>query len=299
MRAIAGLRHERIDVIHFHNQPEGAAFGRGLRAAKFLSLDYFLFHGGPRSPLYPIYRHCLRCFDGLLPVSEYCLEESAAYWRLDPKAMRVLSNGVDVEQFCPNPELGQAERQALGIDGPVLLYVGRVCRQKGSDTLLDAYRILRLRHAALRLVICGPIGQFGQRTDGEGWQDRIRAAGGLYLGPVAEERLASIYNLGDIFVMPTREFEMFGMAAVEALACGKPVVASDHGGLRETVPDRCGTRFTPGAGALSDKIDALLRDPEAYRNASACAREHAATYSWRRITEQLEDIYNHDLVRVP
>ena len=46
--------------------------------------------------------------------------------------------------------------------------------------------------------------------------------------------------------MPTREFEMFGMAAVEALACGKPVVASDHGGLKETVPDACGGRFTPG-----------------------------------------------------
>jgi glycosyltransferase involved in cell wall biosynthesis len=301
-RAVAGLkrRRERVDVIHFHNQPEGAVAARGLRAAKFLSFDYFLFHGGAGSPLFPVYRRCLRAFDGLLPVSEYCLAESAAYWKLDPGRMRVLYNGVDVDQFRPDPALGRAERESLGLGGTVLLYVGRVCRQKGSDTLLAAYQALRRRHDSLGLVICGPIGQFGRKSDEEGWQERIRAAGALYVGAVAEERLASIYNLCDIFVMPTRQYEMFGMAALEALACGKPVVASDHGGLREAVPADCGARFRSGdADELAARVDELIRDPAALQAASACAREHAETLSWPMITEQLEDIYTQNLVRTP
>jgi glycosyltransferase involved in cell wall biosynthesis len=77
-------------------------------------------------------------------------------------------------------------------------------------------------------------------------------------------------------------------------------VASDHGGLREAVPERCGARFTPGnAAELAATIDELLRDPETLRTASSCAREHAETLSWRSITEQLEAIYTQDPVKVP
>ena len=79
--------------------------------------------------------------------------------------MSVVYNGVDLDQFHPSADLGEAERRALGIDGTVLLYVGRVCRQKGSDTLLEAYRKLRRDTTTLRLVVCGPIGQFGRETD--------------------------------------------------------------------------------------------------------------------------------------
>ena len=143
--------------------------------------------------------------------------------------------------------------------------MGRVCRQKGTDLLLDAYQLLRPRHDNLRLVILRPHRPVRAGSRCRGLAGADRQAGGLYVGPVAEERLAGIYNLGDIFVMPTRQFEMFGMAAVEALACGKPVVASDQGGLRETVPDRCGARFVPGdSGALALAIEDRLRDGEDY-----------------------------------
>ena len=64
---------------------------------------------------------------------------------------------------------------------------------------------------------------------------RISEVGGIYLGPVQEKDLAATYNLCDVFVMPTRSIEMFGMAALEAQACGKPVVCSQHGGLPEVI----------------------------------------------------------------
>ena len=80
--------------------------------------------------------------------------------------------------------------------------------------------------------------------------------------------MPGIYNACDIFAMPTRELEMFGMAAVEAQACGKPVIASDHGGLRETVPDTAGSRFRTGDAAdLAAHLEALLEQPR-----HCCAR---------------------------
>jgi D-inositol-3-phosphate glycosyltransferase len=98
--------------------------------------------------------------------------------------------------------------------------------------------------------------------------------------------------MAEVFVMPTRELEMQGMAALEAQACGTPVVASDHGGLPETVPDGCGALFPPGdAPALADALASLLVDEVKRSACSAGALEHARSLSWRRIVDRLLPIY--------
>ena len=233
-------RRGRRDVLHFHGQPEGALMSMGVPAKKVLSYDYFVFRHSDRMPLYHLYKRILKRFDLLLPCSRYCLRESQNFWHFPNEKLSVLYNGVNTRQFRPDEEAAAKERSLLGIRKRVFLYVGRVCEQKGSDVLLEATRLLRQRRDDLQLVISGPIGQFGREDDPDRWVERIREAGGLYLGAVEESRLAAIYNLAHVFVMPTRANEMFGMAAVEAQACGKPVVASDHGGLQEVVPRDCG-----------------------------------------------------------
>ena len=207
----------------------------------------------------------------------------------------MLYNGVNTEQFRPDPIAAAVERNALAIDQRVILYVGRVCQQKGTDVLLQAMALLRARRRDLRLVIAGPIGQFGMKDDPEGWSERIAQVGGLYLGAVEESRLSAIYNLADVFVMPTRLLEMFGMAAVEAQACGRPVIASDCGGLREVVPTNCGARFPVGAAdRLAEEIEKLMDDPKRYASCSANALENAATYRWGAICDTLEGLYASD-----
>jgi glycosyltransferase involved in cell wall biosynthesis len=291
-RAVRELRRERADVVHFHSQPEGALLSTAMRARKVLSYDYYAFRGGRRTPLYHLYKYVLRRFDLLLPCSEYCLQESRNFWHLPASKLRVLYNGVNTEQFRPDPAASAVERERLGLDRRVILYVGRVCEQKGSDVLLQATALLNSRRNDLQLVIAGPIGQFGMSDDPERWGERIAAVGGLYLGAVEESRLAAIYNLADVFVMPTRLLEMFGMAAVEAQACGKPVIASDHGGLREVVPDDCGARFPVGQPArLAEEIEKLLDQPGRYASCSANALRNAARYRWGAICDTLEGLY--------
>ena len=292
-KALRDLRGQKVDVLHFHSLPEGAAFSGGITGKKFLSYDYFHFRRGKKTPLFWWYRGALRRFSCLLPVSKHCWDGSRDYWALSDVASRILHNGVNLKQFCPDPLRGLAKKQALGIGSErVILYVGRVCEQKGSDLLIDSYVRLKQKFESCRLVVAGPANAFGQAGSNQ-LTERIAACGGLYLGAVEESELNAIYNMADIFVMPTREIEMFGMAAVEAQACGKPVVASRHGGLPEVISERSGLFFPIGDEvALADQLLLLLSDRDLCQNYAEGARTNAVRFSWPKIVDQLEDIYS-------
>jgi glycosyltransferase involved in cell wall biosynthesis len=291
-RALLDLawRDRHVDVVHFHGNPEGSALARKLAHLTAISFDYHIYRGGRGMPWGPVYRGLLERFDLLMPCSEYCREQASQYWDIDAGRMAVLFNGVSLEQFAPDRAAGERERRALGLDGPVLLYVGRVCEQKGSHVLVEGYRRLRARGTKARLVVAGPIGQFGGADDGA-WSRRIAEVGGVYLGPVEEERLAALYNMATLLVMPTVRFEMFGMAAVEAQACGTPVVASDHGGLRETVPDGCGVRFETGSPEdLARKVEEIVTDDARLDGLRANALRNASRFTWESVCDRFEEL---------
>jgi glycosyltransferase involved in cell wall biosynthesis len=288
VRATADLRRRRPGVVHFHGIPEGAVAMRGI-CPTVLQYDYYIFM---RGRLKGLYRRALRKFDRLLPVSRYCRRAAIDYWDIPQVPNEVLYNGVNAEQFSPDPAAGSAMRARFGIgDAPVMLYVGRVCEQKGTDTLLGAYELLRARVPRARLVVAGPPGQFGL-TGGIPLTSRIEQAGGLYLGAVDESDLSAVYNMCDVFVMPTREYEMFGMAAAEAQACGKPVVCTRHGGLVEVISERSGRYFTPGdAHELAGTLEALLTDRATYQELAFEARRNAMRFAWPVIVDRLDRIY--------
>jgi glycosyltransferase involved in cell wall biosynthesis len=281
-------------VIHIHNRPEIAWLTKtaGLCPA-VLSCDYHFEPWRRFTPLCKVtkaaWRRCLRACDRIAPVSDYCLEMYRAYWDLPESKLAPIPNGVDCARFRPDAALRSEWRARLGANArPVILYVGRLCQQKGTDLLIAAYRMLK-RPAAL--VVAGPCELFGE-TRRSALVGQIQEAGGIYLPPLEDADMPGIYNACDIFAMPTRELEMFGMAAVEAQACGKPVVASDHGGLRETVPEKAGVRFRTGDAAdLAAHLDALLDRPDSLGDLGAGARENAARYDWPRIAQRCEEVY--------
>ena len=290
-KALHEVRSEPVDVLHFHNLPEGAAYSKAIRAKKLLSFDYFVFRRGKRTPLFWWYRSALRKFSWLLPVSEYCLRGYQAYWGSNGVPIQILYNGVNLEQFSPDPASGLARKRALGIEKErVILYVGRVCHQKGTDLLIDGFQHLKQRIPNVYLVVAGPAEQFGNTKHTE-LTRRISEVGGLYLGPVQEKDLAATYNLCDVFVMPTRRVEMFGMAALEAQACGKPVVCSNHGGLTEVISAKSGLFFPVGnAERLAESLRQLLEDADLYKSKMEASRPNALRFSWPQIVERLAHI---------
>ncbi len=296
IKSLRDVRPLKPDVIHFHALPEGAAFAkvfaRGVSAKTVLSFDYFIFRRGKRNPFFPGYQWALRLFSSLLPVSDYCRRESASYWSIPEDRMRVLYNGVSMQQFTPDPVAAAERRAAIGLtDEFVLLYVGRVCEQKGTDLLVDAYARLRAEGRRIRLVVAGPIGQFGHEGS-DAIATKLQEHAGIYLGPVEEKILPSVYNMADIFVLPTRNNEMFGMAAIEAQACGRPVVCSNHGGLPEVINRSSGLLFRSGdVDDLARQLRTLMDDPALQQRFSVAAVANAQRFAWETITSDLDQVY--------
>lgn len=195
--------------------------------------------------------------------------------------------GVDVDQFHPcrrnrSPEV----RRALGLPaGPLVMFVGRLAHEKELDVLLDAWPAVE-RELAAQLVIVGD-GPCGERLRSDARSPRIS------FRPFERDRarLADLLAAADVFVSPGR-VETFGLAALEAMASGTPVVTADQGGVAEQVADSSGGLAFPAgdAGALAEALLTLLcgdRAPFASRAREFAEREHA----WPVVFERLFALY--------
>jgi glycosyltransferase involved in cell wall biosynthesis len=287
------LAKSRADIVHVHNIPDGGRLARNLSIPAVLTFDYFRYRATRWRIGRMYYRRSLATYSHLLPVSAACDREFAQFWRHSPTPTTVLYNGANLGQFCPNPNLGLALKSKLGLTRrPVVLYVGRLCEQKGVNTLLDAWPMVQKSQPEAALLVAGPVERFGNSGRDSPLVQKLQALGGVYLGAVSDADLNSVFNACDIFVMPTRRDEMFGMAALEAQACGKPVVASRCGGLRESVGEDSGVFFTPGdARELSSVLRGLIESPQQRMRMGEAAIVHARQFSWQRIANQSLEIY--------
>jgi glycosyltransferase involved in cell wall biosynthesis len=149
-----------------------------------------------------------------------------------PEKIVRIPGGVDPERFKPHPDR-RALRRALGIDESslVLLTVRRLVPRMGLDNLLEAVALLKPRFPELKLLI-GGVGGLRDRLEA------LSAAKGLretvkFLGAISEADLPAYYQAADLFVLPTLALEGFGLATLEALACGTPVVGTPAGATPE------------------------------------------------------------------
>ena len=296
VRARQALAKRRVfDVLHVHGAPHSARM-LGVRArVSVQSVDFFRYRGTQYEVGRRAYVRSLRRFNLILPVSDYCRDEFLHFYpELTSRTVK-LPNGVASERFRPDPEAGIGARQALGLpSGPLVLYVGRVCEQKGSDLLSGLTVALTERGLQANVVAAGPPDMFG-RSGTTPLVSQLEDAGVIVTGAVDECLLPGLMNAADVFVLPTRRDEMFGMAALEAASCGIPIVASRLGGIPEAVGEG-GALFRVGdIEEFTEAVAALLNRPDDRADLGARARHHALTYTWRSIVDQAEDIYRRAL----
>jgi glycosyltransferase involved in cell wall biosynthesis len=298
LRARSGIREFAPDVIHVHNSSTAAVCLAGNPAPKVLTFDFFRYKGSEHPIVKAAYRRALKSFDLLMPVSEFCAREAAEYWSLPAADYRVLPNGVNVEQFSPDESRRLAARKRYRLSRRLVIgYVGRVCEQKGSDTLAEAFRIVKTAHPDAALLVAGPTDFFG-KTRPTSLTDRIEELGGRWLGPVPEGEIADVFRSLDICAMPTREDEMFGMAAAESLASGTPVVCSNLGGLPEVVPSSAGVLVKPGdAEALAEELITLCDNRGALARLAAAAPGEASRFKCPAVADQAVELYREVLAR--
>jgi D-inositol-3-phosphate glycosyltransferase len=210
----------------------------------------------------------------------------------------VVPPGVNTAHFHPLPR--DAAKAALGIppDHKLLLFVGRIEPLKGIETILQALALLKVqRPDLLTKLTLSIIGGDPSAAEGENAEmDRLKALRTqlgleeivLFLGARDQAALREYYAAAETLIMPS-DYESFGMVALEAMACGTPVIASAVGGLAFLVRDGVNGYHVPvrEPQALAEKICAVLCMPEQRAILGANAARDAAEYDWARIADRL------------
>ena len=214
----------------------------------------------------------------------------------DPEHVYVVAPGIDLATFQP---LDRAEaRRKIGYGaGRLLLFVGRLERLKGVEIAIRALALLRDReHDDLRLIVLGEDSRDGDESE----KERLKAAASAlgvrdrvdFLGSVAHHELPYFYAAADALVMPSYS-ESFGLVALEAQACGRPVVASGVSGLRSVVRDEVSGYLIDGddPATYAERIGRLLADPELAQQMGRRGRLLAQRFSWTGTAERLESLF--------
>jgi glycosyltransferase involved in cell wall biosynthesis len=223
--------------------------------------------------------------DTVLTVSEYskqCIE----------RVLGIPSRRIRVLYEAASPCFRRMETQAAA--DPFLLYVGGISPNKNLATLIRAFHELKARQRSARLVLVGDYQSDGFKSC---YTDLQQLVSSLALGDdvhfagyVPDQKLISMYNQASAFVMPSFD-EGFGLPAVEAMACGAPVIVSSGNSLSEVTGD-AGLVVDPHDQAgLTGAMERVLTNPEFAAQLSRKSLARAAQFSWTKAAEQLLDIF--------
>ena len=226
-----------------------------------------------------------------------CTEEERQFIELygnPPGTLEIVAPGVEHAFFAPGEKRGARHALGIAFDVPVLLFVGRIQPLKGLDVAVQALAQLQAKNAQL-IVVGGASGSEGneelekvmQLARSLGVHNNIR-----FVEPQAHHMLSTYYRAADVVVVPSRS-ESFGLVALEAAACGIPVVASAVGGLLTIIDDGETGYLVPrrDPALFAGHIDELLAHPTMALAMGAKAAEKARHYTWSFAAARLRRVY--------
>ena len=288
------LAAEAFDVLHIH-EPLMPALPVTMLRLNQASATVGTFHAYARQNLgyyygRPILRRQFKRLDACIAVSEPARSFVARYF---PGDYAVIPNGIDPQRFRPEvtPAAGIAHPQRRTI-----LFVGRLEERKGLSTLLDAYQLLRQVRADCQLVVVGDGALrrgYERRVEEEGIPD-VR-----FCGFIPEQEKPGYLTAADIYCAPNTGKESFGVILLEAMASGRPVVATAIDGFRQVLTEgREGLLVPPGDdGAMATALARLLDHPEQRLEMGRAGRAAAVGYAWPLVADRVLEVYQAALLR--
>lgn len=302
------LKKEKFDILHFHNFTIPSAFQilerseslniltvhANIERSKFLKNSGFVY----------LSKKIIQWkVDGLIGVASLNLKDSDDL--KTPKT--VIPNGIDLEKFHPKvPGLKKFSDDKINI-----LFLGRIEERKGLIYLLRAYKILEKTFSntelpsaiktrrkkmvksssSLRLIIGG---EGPLKKDLEKWVEINELKNVIFEGKIPEEKAVTYYKSCDIFCSPAIFGESFGLVLVEAMACGKPVVAFANQGYRGVLENTKGGRFLAKPRdykALAGELEILIKNPKLRKEMGQWGIEEAKKYSWQKVADRILNFY--------
>lgn len=242
--------------------------------------------------------------DRIIAATPAELSQLQFLYHADTRKIVVIPPGVDICRFYPIP--ADEAKEVIGVPpcDRMVLFVGRIEPLKGLDILFEAIALMRKDGSWEREPFClaviggepeaGPeaiseeMARLFALRDQYGLKDLV-----AFLGKRSQETLPYYYSAAEVVVVPSF-YESFGMVALEAMACGTPVVASQVGGLAYLVLDGLTGYTVPvdDPSALASRLQTILRDPGLRQRMGQRASEMARNYAWERIVKRIIEVYD-------
>ena len=216
---------------------------------------------------------------------------------LNSQKIIVIKSGTDIDMFKPLELDKESLLRSYSIetlDRPVVFFGGRLTAQKGVDTLLRAASIYSKTDGRPITLIAG---DGNIRDDLEQLAEELKLDSVYFLGAQNHKQMVKLFNVADIAAMPST-FEAFGLVALEALACGTPVIAGNVGGFARNVNNEIGYLVKPGDyNTLAEKITAFIRDGFKEKVRDKAAAYIRQNFNWDKTVENIEKLYEQVLGR--
>jgi glycosyltransferase involved in cell wall biosynthesis len=248
-----------------------------------------LFEGAFSERSVALIRRTARRAAMVLTVSEFSRRALVERYRLPPEKVLVTPNGVDRETFRPLGTESTEIRERYGLDGPFVLFVGRIEPRKNLPRLIRAFSRVRGRlGGGIRLVIAGPEDFRSREVFQEA--ERQAEASVAFLGAVPDADLPALYNLAEALLYPSLA-EGFGIPVLEAMACGTPVVASPRGALPEVGGDAVLWVEPEDEEAIEEGIERIVTDTHLREKLRAAGPSRAARFEWEEAARGTIEAY--------
>jgi len=285
------LEKEKFDIIHLHEPLAPTLCTTVLRLSNTINIG--TFHATESKPSYrwtkPLflsgfYKKWFNKLHGRIAVSKPAMDFINRFF---PATYDIIPNGIDLEHF--SPEVKPLEQF---MDGKInLLFVSRLEKRKGLEYLLKAYRLIKPDYPDTRLIIVGPGTRLRKKYEKMVADAQLEDV--IFTGAVDYQDLPRYYKSADIFCAPATGHESFGIILLEAMATGKPVVASSISGYSTVVSHGVDGLLVPPKQEvpLAQAITTLIRSEELRRKMGEQGIKKSANYGWEYISRRVMNYY--------
>jgi phosphatidylinositol alpha-mannosyltransferase len=288
-RVRRALHAETFDILHAHEPMTLPVPVMALTHSR--SVNVGTFHAyRDRHLIYEYGRRVFQPFfdklDGKIAVSEAAKDTVARYFGGE---YVIIPNGIDADRFG-SESVRPLEQYADG--RPTILFVGRLEPRKGFRYLLRAFPYVKEQFPEARLIVVGAY-EREEMADHLHYTRERHLTGVKFVGRVSDEELPRYYRSCTVFCAPSTGFESFGIVLLEAMATGKPTVATNIPGYRDLLDDgQEGFLAEPkNERSLAEALIRILRDPQMQRSMGDRGRAKAQQYSWRQVALRVLDVY--------
>jgi len=291
IKVIKYLRSHNFDIIH-GNGPKGTFPIIFSKTKRFISTFHDLGLFETKYTKFPFKRYLTKFITQKSTYITTCsnaIRKELNYFipKLNINNIFNLYSAIE-DRFKPYPDEAIKLKDKLNIEGPVLLFLGRITSYKGVEHVISAYKIAKKKISNLNLVIGGIPDFFMEKVYNE-WRRKYKDI--RFLGFIPNDEIPIYYSMGDIFITYSFASEGFGLTPIEAIACGTPVICSSILPYREILEDNAIFVTPKSPNLLANKIIYLLENDDIRKRTIVKAQDFIKKYTWDEVGKQLENVY--------